>query len=100
MNDDSRLDLEDMELAAEQERLSFLKAAARGREPYRLKVINAAVGWYDNMTSIGHASALREAVLGMRVYDLDYLRKYVKEFDIPESDTLRVYLLELEAKLG
>lgn len=100
MNDDTRLDLEDMELAAEQRRLSFLSAMERGRESHRQAVISAALGWYDNMTSVRHASALQEAVLRIRYYDRDYLRKYVKKFDIPDTDTLHIYLLELEAKLG
>jgi hypothetical protein len=78
----------------------FLQDMERRRTTYEAKIIEAAIGWVDNLTSMSHAHALQEAVIRLRTFDRDEIRKYIKKFDVPADDGFAIYLAELEEKLG
>ena len=82
------------------EQAEYMQDMERKRTLYEAKVMEAAIGWTDNITSLRHCQALQESVIRLRTFDRDELRKYVKKFDIAADDGIAIYLAELEEKLG
>lgn len=90
----------DEQLRVEEARAEFLESMERERVFFEAKLTAAAIGWADNITSLRHCQALQEAVIKLRTFDRDYLRKYVKKFTPDADDGFVRYLNELEEKLG